>query len=343
MAKCRETRSGRLRALLIAVALAFGLGLVVSPASANDAPGKGQTVTPGYEGVLEGLVETYVVIDGLKRLGYEVKPEALVKPAIKYVALAQGDIDFLADGWIPTQESLYDKANRNGNLVLVGPLVSTTSAGYFVDKKTIEKYRLTNIDQFKDPKIAKLFDTDGSGKAALYGCPQGWGCERRIEFQLDSYGLRSTVRQVNGEPALLAADIVRRYKDGDPVLFFTYTPQWLSQVLVPGKDVDYLEVPNTSLPDGNTANTKLPDGRNIGHPVGDIYVVSNKSFLARNPAAKRLFELIKIPVEDVSAENYQIYKGEKSFDDIHRHAEQWILKHQKDFDGWIAEAARAGG
>ncbi len=33
--------------------------------------------------------------------------------------------------------------------------------------KTAEKYKITNVEQLKDPKIAKLFDSNGNGKADL--------------------------------------------------------------------------------------------------------------------------------------------------------------------------------
>ena len=50
--------------------------------------------------------------------------------------------------------------------------------GYLIDKKTAEKYHITNIEQLKDPKIASLFDANGDGKADMTGCTPGWGCDR---------------------------------------------------------------------------------------------------------------------------------------------------------------------
>ena len=50
-----------------------------------------------------------------------------------------------------------------------GQYVSGAAQGYLIDKKTAEKYNITNIGQLTDPKIAKLFDADGDGKAEPYG------------------------------------------------------------------------------------------------------------------------------------------------------------------------------
>ena len=88
-------------------------------------------------------------------------------------------------------------------------------------------------------------------------------------------------------------------------------------------------------------STSLPDGRNVGWYVINIRVTASNEFLAENPAAKRFFELVNIPLADVDAENYLIYEGEKSFPDVRRHAEDWVAKNEKQFSAWIEEAAKA--
>jgi glycine betaine/proline transport system substrate-binding protein len=73
--------------------------------------------------------------------------------------------------------------------------------------KTAEQYHIKSIDQLKDPKIAKLFDTNGDGKADLTGCTPGWGCEAVINHQIDAYGLSKTVTQ----PGQLCGDDGRHH------------------------------------------------------------------------------------------------------------------------------------
>jgi glycine betaine/proline transport system substrate-binding protein len=80
------------------------------------------------------------------------------------------------------------------------------------------------MEQLQDPEIAALFDTDGDGKANLTGCNPGWGCELVIEHQLDEYGLRDTVQHDQGQYFALIADTITRYEQGEPILFYTWTP-----------------------------------------------------------------------------------------------------------------------
>ena len=329
---------------IAAAVVMLGICALGQPASADELPGEAKTVTPGYEGFLEGLFQSYVVQVGLERLGYEVNKTLQVHVSPKFLALAQRDVDFIADGWFPTQESFYQGAGGDGTLTKVGKIVEKATAGYFVDKETAEKYGITSITQLTDPAISELFDIDGNGKANLYGCPQGWGCEQNIEHQLDAYELRGHVEHTQGEIAFLAADIVSRYRQGEPVLFFAYAPNWLSQVLAPGVDVEYLEVPFTALPEikmEEATKTTLPDGRNIGHQLNDIWMVANNEFLAENPAARRFFELVKIPIEDVNAENYMIFDGDNTSEDVRRHAEEWVSWNRGKFNSWIEEAMNA--
>ena len=322
--------------------LMVAAGFIVALATSEEAPAADKgVVRPAYEGLLEGVFQTDVVEIGLERLGYKIGTLQQLEIPSMHIAVAQGDADFIAVHWNPLQQTYFDKAGGDAAMTRLGALVDGARQGYLIDRATSEKYRITNIAQFKDPKIAKIFDTDGSGKASLAGCPPGWGCERVIEHQLDAYGLRPTVKHNQGQFMVMAADVISRYQAHQPVFYYTYTPLWVSEVLQPGRDVVWLEVPFTALPDPSEqahANTKLPDGRNVGFTVNTIQIVANNDFLAKHPDAKRWFELVAVPVEDVNAENMKIHDGEKSFADIRRHAEEWVKAHESQVDAWVKTA-----
>jgi glycine betaine/proline transport system substrate-binding protein len=323
-------------------ALVLLVSLVSAPALAADLPGKGKSAQPCYNGIAEEYFQLLIVNKGLEKLGYKVKKDHELDVTAMHVAVANGDADYNAHSWTPLHDAFFEKVGGSAKVSRVGTLVEGAVQGYLIDKKTADKYNIETINQFTDPEIAKLFDVDGDGKADLTGCNPGWGCERIIEHQLDAYGLRETVRHNQGSYFALIADTISRYKNGKPILYYTWAPQWVGGVLVPGKDVKWLTVTQTALPEEQKgANTKLPDGRNVGFSVNSIHIFANNDFLSKNPAAKRFFELVKIPIEDIGIQNFKMREGEKRGRDIERHANEWIKANQPQFDAWVQEAIKA--
>ncbi|EOL4104209.1 glycine betaine/L-proline ABC transporter substrate-binding protein ProX, partial [Escherichia coli] len=126
---------------------------------------------------------------------------------------------------------MYEAAGGDKKFYREGVFVNGAAQGYLIDKKTADQYKITNIAQLKDPKIAKLFDTNGDGKADLTGCNPGWGCEGAINHQLAAYELTHTVTHNQGNYAAMMADTISRYKEGKPVFYYTWTPYWVSNEL----------------------------------------------------------------------------------------------------------------
>ncbi len=167
---------------------------------------------------------------------------------VGYTSLASGDATFTAVNWTPLHDNMYEAAGGDKKFYREGVFVNGAAQGYLIDKKTADQYKITNIAQLKDPKIAKLFDTNGDGKADLTGCNPGWGCEGAINHQLAAYELTHTVTHNQGNYAAMMADTISRYKEGKPVFYYTWTPYWVSNELKPGKDVVWLQVPFSALP-----------------------------------------------------------------------------------------------
>ena len=308
------------RSLIAAVALTFGLAAAGASASAQTLPGAGVLVQPLKSSIAEETFQTQLVMAGLEKLGYDVKPIKEIEYATAHLAIGNGD----------------------AKLVRKGVYSDNAAQGYLIDKKTADQYKITNIGQFADPKIAKLFDTDGDGKADLTGCTPGWGCEAAIEHHLTAYKLRDSITHQQGSYSALIADTITRYKAGKPVFYYTWTPYWVSAQLKPGKDVVWLEVPFSSLPgEQSKIDTKLANGKNYGFVVNKQQIVANKAFAEKNPAAAKLFEVMQLPIGDINAQNNRMAKGENSAADITRHVDGWITAHQKTFDSWIAQAMAA--
>ena len=70
-------------------------------------------------------------------------------------------------------------------------------------------------------------------------------------------------------------------------------------------------------------------------------ILVNKAFIDKNPAAKKLFQEMKLPVADINAQNKAMHDGANKPADIEKHVAGWIKAHQKTFDQWIAGAQAA--
>ncbi|MET4732788.1 glycine betaine/proline transport system substrate-binding protein [Thalassospira sp. MBR-102] len=308
----------------------------------NMKPGEGVEVQPLKSSIAEETFQTVLVMKALEELGYNVNDIQEIEYAAGHVAIGNGDATFLADHWNPLHADFYKAAGGDEKIYREGVYSPGALQGYLIDKKTADEYNITNISQLSDPEIAKIFDNNGDGKADLAGCNPGWGCEGVIEHHLDAYDLRDTVAHNQGSYSAIIADTITRYKAGEPILYYTWTPYWVSGVLVPGKDVTWLQVPFSSLPGENKeADTALPDGSNYGFQVNNQQIIANKAWAEENPAAAKLFAIMELSANDISAQNLRMRDGEKSAEDIDRHADAWIKANQAKFDSWLEEARKA--
>lgn len=85
----------------------------------------------------------------------------------------------------------------------------------------------------------------------------------------------------------------------------------------------------------------VTDPVKLGFVVSDIRIVANKKFLEKNPAVKKFFEEFTLPLADINAQNTKMNEGQKSQRYIEQHADEWIAKNQKKWDGWIEAALKA--
>lgn len=317
----------------------LALAICAAPASAVERPGEGVTVKP-LVGPLPGeLFQTLIVCRALEALGYTVEPPAPMTYAEAHQALGRGEGTFLAVHWDPLHNDFFEAAGGDRVLSRSGIFVPEAVQGYLIDARTAREHRIERIDQLKEPHLRRLFDSDGDGRADLLGCEPGWSCEAVIDHQLAAYGLTDHVEHQKGDYNGRVAAVVRRKRSGKPVLYYGWTPHWASALLRPGADVVWLEVPFSALPgDRAQVDTTLVTGHNFGFQLNDQRVVARRDWVAAHPSAGRLFEVMTLPIEHISAQNLRLYKGEKRPEDIIRHVDAWIVDHRALFDGWLLKA-----
>ncbi|APU30367.1 glycine betaine ABC transporter substrate-binding protein [Ectopseudomonas alcaliphila JAB1] len=335
-----HTRGFAQKLLHCAAVASLSLLPLYGQAASTEKPGQGVSVTPIFPSIAEERFRGEVAIAGLRELGYDVKEPKETEYPTMMVALSYGDADFTVHLWDKLHDNFYQKVGGDRSLVKAGDVIPGVLQGYLIDKKTAEAHNIKYLTDLKKPEIAKLFDTNGDGKADLTGCNPGWGCELVIDHHMQAYDLEKSVSHNRGSYFALMADTISRYKDGQPILYFTWVPQWIAGVLVEGRDVVWLEVPHTDLPDGkNDVNTSF-EGKNLGFAVDEVKAVLNKDFAEKNPAALKFLSLVQITTADESAQNLKMQNGENKPADIQRHAAEWVAAHREQFDAWLA-ASRA--
>jgi glycine betaine/proline transport system substrate-binding protein len=337
-----------LAALLAMAGLSF--------AQDNSKPGAGKTIKPALPTWQSAVPVQAIFKQMLNDLGYKLKdPTPLANPAF-YQAVTQDEVDYWTAGWFPLHNAQlpddFDKyASKVGTIVKNGAL-----QGYLVDKKSAEKYHITSLEDFKDnPKLDKAFDANGDGKADLYACPPGWGCHVATNFDIKAYGLGDSINLVQADYAANFADVLARYRNGKPVLFYTWTPNFTTFKLKPGEDVVWINAiskgTKVKLSDAQKGipNAKklmvvsglkgaVTDPINMGFIANDIRVVANNKFLAKDPAAHELFKDVKIPLSDIAAMTNRIVNGENSDAQVASMASDWISNHQDEVNGWLQDA-----
>jgi glycine betaine/proline transport system substrate-binding protein len=319
-------------------------------AAPAEKPGAGTTIKMARPTWDTGWFPAEVYRQMLQELGYRVpRITTLDNPAF-YQSVGQGDMQLWVNGWFPLHNTYEDNfqpaARKIGYVVKAGAL-----QGYLVDKKTAERLNIKTLQDFKREEVKKEFDTDGDGRAEMVACPPGWGCEKTIAYQVEAYGLTDHVDPIKAGYAASMADALGRYRNGNSIFFYTWTPNWTVGLLKPGKDVVWITVDETKLPpeqkqfeDATTVEGLegcVSDPCNLGWPANDIRPVANKEFLNANPAVRRLLVEASIPVADIYAQNAKMQDGADSQEDIQRHAREWIEENRDKVDGWLNSARSA--
>ena len=328
--------------VLMAVMLAFPPVAAAAQGASGDEPAVRMARPTWDTGWFQA--EVYKLL--LERLGYRVDGPVTMSNPEFYASVASGEVDLWVNGWFPLHDSLVASS---GSVEVVGTQVDDGALqGYFVDAATAEAHGLSDLGDLADPAVAGLFDRDGDGRADLVGCEVGWSCAATIDHHLRVYGLAETVEHVQGDYSPLIAETIALYRAGQPVLYYTWTPNWTIGEMVPGRDVVWLEVPFPSLPEDQASaldRTAIAgivgcanDPCQSGWPPNDIRAVANSDFLDANPSVRTLLEQVMIPLGDISAQNALMVTHGGDPADISRHATEWVVANAGLVESWISAA-----
>lgn len=326
------------------------VGALALPVMAQDMPGEGKSVKFARNDSLGAqYIQDEILVALMKDLGYDVDLTTVGTAAFLQAA-AQGDLDISADINMPQRALQFEKVADKVALVGDGTIGGGGINGYTIDKATADKYNITSVDQLKDPELAKLFDSDGDGTANLANCDPGWSCGDVVDYQLNAFGLGDTVESIRAKYEPLMGEVFARFAQGDSVLYYTWSPSFVTEKLKPGTDVVWLPIPFDALPDSVTA----ANGHEVTGVVGcaggqdpcrmatgswNWEIAANKEFLADNPAIVHLAETVEWPLATWSGWEGKM-KEDNSDRAIEKIAKGWIEANQDQYNTWL-EAARA--
>lgn len=202
--------------------------------------GKGITIQPVQSTISKESFQTQLVAHALEKPGYIVNKTSGVDYDVDYISITSGDATFTAMNWQPLHDGMYAAMGGDKRLYRERVLATGAAQGYLVDKETAEQYKTTNIAQLKDPRIAKIFDTNGNGKTDMMGCLPGWGREAVTNHQNGASDLEKIVEVSHDNYAAMMINTITCPKGGKPILYYTWIPYWMSDIMKPDKDVVWL-------------------------------------------------------------------------------------------------------
>ena len=332
-------------------------------------PGAGTSVTQARATWSTGYMQAAIYNQLLEELGYDVSEPADAELAndIFHVALAEGEVDFWVNGWIPNHLNFWDDELSDGSLIgdrieLVGTsLAAAGLEGFLTNKAITEEYGIQTLGQINDtPELVALYDaadiTPGDGKIQIGSCPDSWNCAK-IAAQTFSFNGWDNLEAVHAGYEAMFANAVANLEDGEPFIAYSWSPSGYLTQLIPGDNAIWVSVGTAeNVLDGSTADgfdfDHLPAARlgpefctgdpcYTGWPAADIRAVANSRFVDANPAARSLFESVKISVVDVALQNVRYDGGENTTDDVNRHAAEWIEANRASVDEWLTAARDA--
>ena len=205
--------------------------------------------------------------------------------------------------WISTASSIWEKIKKKGNVYKASDVFSEGGKeGWWIpDYVAKANPGLKTIGDLKNPKYAKLFvEAQSGGKARLYGCPPGWGCEIITNNLFKALGLAEANYELfsPGSGANLKASIARGVTRKKPILAYYWGPTAvigrykLVRLGMPAYDAKKF----LCLTDKNCANPQVS-----GWKAGEVGVAVVTSLKKKAPNIAAFLGKLQVPNATINA------------------------------------------
>ncbi|MGW7047583.1 ABC transporter permease/substrate binding protein [Streptomyces avermitilis] len=269
--------------VVVLALVAGGMGIFggsTSSTAASDAEnvGQGKKVTIGYIPWDEGVASTFLWKEVLEQRGFQVDTKQFDAGPL-YTSLAQGDIDFQTDSWLPTTHAQYWK-KYGKQLDDLGSWYGPTSL-----ELSVPSY-MKGVDSLADLKgQASKF----GGK--ITGIESSAGMMGLLKSKvLKEYGLDKEYKVVDSSTPAMLAELKRAYAKKDPVVVTLWSPHWAYS------DYDL---------------KKLKDPKGAWGKGDGVHTLARKGFAQDNPVAGRWLKNFKMTEKQLTGLEAEINKAGK--------------------------------
>lgn len=328
--------------------IAFGAAaflLAAAPAQASYC-GDGKTVM--FAGIdWESGVFITEVIKTIFAKGYDCKVDSIPGNSVTLEqATANNDVQIFAEEWLGRSD-VWNEATAAGKVLAIGKTFEGAAEGWFVPEYVVKGDAergiapmapdLKSVDQLTDPALVTLFkDPEEPSKGRFLNCPSGWTCEGVSTAKLEAYKLTDTyVNFRPGTGTALDAAITSAYLQGEPILFYYWTP-----TAVMGK-FKLIQLEEPAYSDACWKELTSADGKRdegCAFPSVDVSYGVNAGFAAEAPELIAVLEKANFPLAAVNGS--LAYMTDNKADGATAALE--FLKSGKDIWGaWVSDEARA--
>lgn len=331
-----------LKHMLVTAALALGLCLPVAAAPAlcnNGAPVR----LAGQD--WESADFTTHVIASLLQAAFGCETETVPgTTAALETALAQGDIDVIAEQWTGRSPIIQQAVDADRVRVVGDTLAGGATQGWFVPDYVVHgdagrgiAASAPDLRSWRDlPRYKALFkDPEQPDKGRFLNCPRGWVCEQTNSRLLDLYQLNDDyVNSRAGTGAALDSAISSAFDRGVPLLFYYWQPAGLMA------KYSFAKIEQAPF-DAACWDTVLNGGDApcaSDFPVAHLGVAVTSAFADHNPAIIRFFERLQVQPDLLNRIILEMTETHRGGADL---ARQFLQEQPDVWQPWLDAQAAA--
>ncbi|EAF5992229.1 glycine betaine ABC transporter substrate-binding protein [Listeria monocytogenes] len=282
--------------LLVAtvIGLLFTFGSEDSYKTTVGADSGGQTVTLATVNWESEIASTNVLAQVLKEAGFNVQITT-VDPAIMFSSVAEGQLDAMVDGWVPTTHQAYAEKYGDSMVDLGANLEGAISA------LTVPTY-MEDINSITD-----LTDENDSTITAI---EPGAGVTNSAQNAVKEYDNLSDWEVSVSSTGAMIAELDQAINNEEDIVVVGWKPHWMFM------DYDL---------------KMLDDPENVFGGYEEIHSYAREGLKEDNPEAYKIIDNFYWEVEDMSSVMEELATDVEP----EEAADNWIEANRETVDGWL--------